>query len=122
YRIHPDSWSVKRPDLMYEDYKVLLQRLRKSFPDLDSSYPKEMECFLKRMGVLEGNALWYLKQSREARQKFLSITVRHHHWKALAFWALTYLMGFDQCQRVKHKLKCLMLQYSRMGRVFSLRR
>lgn len=102
WRIHPNSWSMKKRGLAYVENETMLSRLIVGFPDICKRFSNEITAFEKSNGLRLGIFSWSAGDISKARQIF-----KRECSQGAIFWMLlvaTYIYPFSWSQEKLMKL------------------
>lgn len=108
WRIHTNSWSMKKRGLAYCENEALVERLLKDFPETLENYAEEIKTFRQRNDLRLGAYEWSAGKLSQARKAFRRNFAHGMHFKALHF--ATYLYPFSWSQEGLMKLWALSLK------------
>lgn len=111
WRIHANSWSMKKRGLAYVENEAMLSRLIVDFPDISKSFTNEIRIFQKSNDLRLGIYSWAAGDVGKSRQIF-----KRNRCHGAIFWMLlvaTYLYPFSWSQEKLMKLWALWIKCRR---------
>lgn len=91
-RMHKESWSFKKRELRHKETKILINKLKKSYPSINKDFSSELTVMESRASYDEAITCWMNGEKQKARQflrPFLMID------KKLFFpYILSYLLSY----------------------------
>lgn len=89
WRLHQASWSQSKSELFAHEQCLLLDDLKKRYPDLGKVYPKELETAEKLVDFDRAKAAWKAGDNKKARIYFKKCAA--HENKYYLFYMLSFM-------------------------------